>query len=120
MSDKEKPIPAYEYPPECPECGARMPSILFVQPVARPAAKAMIVASIPLMAVWAVGFFLFSPVHVLAGGHWAAVLLTALLYLGPGVLLALGGMALPRTRRAKCRKCDYSILVEGPNMFRWR
>ena len=77
----------------------------------------MVWASIPLMVIWSVGFFLYSPVYVLAAGSAAAVLFTAVLCLGPGVLLALGGIALPRVRHAKCDRCAYSVPVRGPNMF---
>jgi hypothetical protein len=113
-------IEEYEYPELCPECGRKMPGLGFFPPRATKPAKVLFVASAPLMAVWAVGFFLFSPVLVLAAGGWPEIIFTAFVYLGPGFGLALWGMYLSRVRRAKCDQCDYVVEVRGPNMFGMR
>jgi hypothetical protein len=94
-----------------------MPGIGHFLPVSQKKSKVLYWASVPLMLVWVVGFYLFSPFYLLAAGNWAAVLFTVLLCLGPGVLPALLGMWFPRVRHAECDNCGYSVDVRAPNVF---
>lgn len=114
-----KPIPACHCPSQCPQCGVRMPNLIFFPPVIRRPARWLMIFSVPLMVAWCIGFFLFSPVHLLAAGNWVVILFMAFLYLGPGLLLVLAAMALRRERHASCDKCGYTLLVEAPNMLGW-
>ena len=113
-------IEEYEYPDECPECGKRMRSVFFFPPVSQTKSKMLYVGSVPLMATWAFGIYLFLPVHIIVAGNLVALLVMALVYLGPGVLLVGAGMFFSRVRHAEGQNCRYSVDVRGPNMFGMR
>ena len=106
----------YEYPDECPRCGASLPPKEVFPPKSQTKAKVLYVLAAPLMAAWAIGYFLSARVHFLAGGI-GGLLVTLLVYFGPGVLLVLAGMCFTRVRHAACSECGHSLDVRAPNVF---
>jgi len=97
-----------------------MPAPVFFTPQSRTRSKVLYWLSVPLMAAWAIGWYLYSPFYFMAAGDWPVIVLTGLVNLGPGLLLVLLGMYLSKVRHAECDHCDYRVDVRAPNGFGMR
>jgi len=98
-------------PRACPNCGEELPRRRGERPRYSAASLALFVVGAVFTIVWAWFLLAASPIQVVPRGP-NGVAICAVVYLGPGVVIAGIAAWLPKTRKLACRKCGWNDTVK--------